>query len=102
LLTIRPESSSTNDRYPVLGQDQGLEAEEVSERLLLHLNDGVVVQPEPHQGGQVPEGALLHDGQVVAAQVQVLELRHVGEGAPDLVAALSNSLTVSLTAGQIS
>ena len=79
-----PESAASDRRDPVLGQDQGLQAEEVGKGLLFEPNDGVVVKPQPDQRRQVTEGSPLDDGQVVVAQVEVLQLRHVGEGAADL------------------
>ena len=47
-------------------------------------DDGVVVQLEGDQGGQVLKGALLDLGEVVVAQVQVLQLGHVHKGLADL------------------
>lgn len=79
-----PERAATDQWYPVLGQDQRLQAEQIREWLLLQLDDGVVVKPKANECRKIPERSFFDDGQVVVAQVEVLELRHVSEGAPDL------------------
>ena len=43
-----------------------------------------MVELERDEGGQPAEGALAHLGQVVVAEVEVLELGHVDEGAVDV------------------
>ena len=71
-------------RNSVLGQHQRFQTEKIHERFFFELDDRVVVEPKPDERRKVPESSPLDHGQVVVAEVEVLELGHVGEGAADL------------------
>ncbi len=47
-------------------------------------NDWVVVQTKPDQGWKISKCSFLDHGQMVVAQVEVFQFRHVSEGAADL------------------
>ena len=78
------ERVSSNHRNSVLRQHQRFEAEKVHKRFFLEFDDRIVVEPKSDEGRKVPEAASLDHREVVVAEVEVLQLGHVDEGAADL------------------